>query len=138
MHIIWRFLYSLQLKRIWRYKDSSLARIQIHAYINGKWKAAHSGTVRQRQMHDFDKHDKMIMFKHSRYCLSINEIAVEKYCMKHVWIILYDVNVIPYETKQNNWFPKKKTIEGMYKRIYRKDEIEYQMSVLSSCLDIPS
>lgn len=32
----------------------------------------------------------------------------------------------------------RKNIEGMYKRIYRKDEIQYKMSVLSSCLDIPN
>lgn len=78
------------------------------------------------------------MFKHSRYCNSKDEIPVEKYFMKHAWIILNDVNVLPYETKQNNWFFKKKNIEGMYKRMYRKDEIQYKMSVLSSCLDIPS
>ena len=48
------------------------------------------------------------MFKHSRYCNSKDEIPVEKYFMKHAWFILNDVNVIPYETKQNNWFFKKK------------------------------
>lgn len=36
-----------------------LARIQTHAYINGKWKVAHSRKVRRRQIYYSDKHVKV-------------------------------------------------------------------------------